>query len=256
MPKLIREGRFGPPKSYKTGAVMSSYPRPILGITMKREEMDVIKEPVDWIEVADLAARCKTTPKPVSAIACGNIKTFDLLESYNIPADNTTWPNLVKVVNTLLTAGCPWKTVVIDNTTDLSTAILRHLSATNNGMLADARKWAPAISAKVEQIIEVCSKLPCHFIILMHEETEKNETTSQVSTTPALFAKFRERVGGGLSQMFYQVIEGGKPMVYTQSQGFVKGIGARWPSDLPAKVGPLFNDIYGKAITTGEIEKP
>jgi hypothetical protein len=38
----------------------------------------------------------------------------------------------------------------------------------------------------------------------------------------------------------------GGPRILTQSFGYVKGIGCRWPANLPARVGPTFDDIYGK----------
>jgi hypothetical protein len=259
MSKLIREGRFGPPKSWKSGSIYSSYPRPLLALALKREELDIVREPVFWIDQDKLEDACKQSTKdmhPLAAIDLGMTgKDYQLEPLYQMPKDPTSWPNVVKAVNTITTKGCPWKTVVFDNTSDLSDAIQQHQAAINFGGNADPRKWAPAIGAKIQHLVVILGKLPCHTVIIMHQFTDKNEITSEISTLPLIYSSVRETIGSLLSQFFYQTMVNGQPTVLTKATGFVKGIGARWPSDLPVSISPpTFQNIYGAAIKSGEIE--
>ena len=61
-------------------------------------------------------------------------------------------------------------------------------------------------------------------------------------------SRFKDRIGALLSQFFYATKENGKAVVYTTDKGFVKGVGARWPADLPAVCGADFKSIYGKEL--------
>lgn len=271
MPKLIREGRFGPPKTFKTGAVVGTYPRPLLVLEMDAGGLDVIpatphkaataiKIDIEQKDVvfctpdkfSEWSSKPTTEQPQVLCLdltsAARNQITLDIKPLKN----PTTFPMIVTAINALLSGKCPWKTVVLDNTTSLSDAIYGYFASANEGIFADARKWAPAIGDKVKYILMECCKLPCHFVAIMHEDTDKNETTGEIRTEPMIYSKYRQIVGGGLSQFFYQCKRGGQPKILTNDNGFIKGLGPRWP-ELPNECGVTFNDIYGEAVKRGEI---
>lgn len=255
-PKVIRELRFGPAKCYKTGAVVSSYPRPLLCLQFDQEGLDIIKEPITSIGVDKLkdflnAAKAKgekyVEPKIYELDFCD--KNEKLMSAVYQPNGNSApFSNFVSTINDLVKICCPFKTVVIDSLSGVGDAILAHIAATSPSSLGSALKWAPMIGGKIYQCISVVTSLGCNVVFIMHASSpQTNETTASTDITPLLPSQWaRDRVGTLVSQFFYQCKDGGKPMIYTTDQVYVKGIGCRWPSNLPSKVGPLFNDIYGK----------
>lgn len=247
--KYIREGRMGPPFSYKTGAVVETYPKPMLVFEFDSGGLDVIKQPITRIKPSELPALCASKPEqlsPITAIEFTNEvkRQFSLdVKSY----DNTIAILFHDCVNYLVTKGCPWKTVVVDPVTGLNLAFVGHIGITDSGAMADARNWAYKVGVLVERTIMVIQGLQCHSVFIFHVETEKNEVTGEIITEPMVPSKFRTRVAGIFSQFFYAVIERGEPVVYAQSTGFVKGLGMKKPEKSPDKMGARFQDIYGKS---------
>lgn len=273
--KLIREGRFGPGKTFKTGSIVGTYPRPLLVLEVDAEGLDIIPEQqttrADYIKLEvtakdvvtikadDFDAWCK---KPISEqpkILCVDLanRTRQAISGDVKPQPNpNSFPAIFRTINTLLAANpCPWKTVVLDNTSSLSESVFGYFAATNATNFTDARKWAPDIGNKVKAIIAELCKLPCHFVVIMHEDTEKDETTGVIKTEPMIFSKYRQLVGSVVSQFFHQCVKNKKPVIETMDNGYIKGLGSRWP-ELPPDCGPTFNDIYGEAVKRGEVEKP
>ena len=105
--------------------------------------------------------------------------------------DNQSFPKLIATVNMILKSKCPWKTVLWDNLTRTSEFIHSYMAVENPNMLKDARQWAYGIGQKIGGINSQFVKLPCHYIVLMHETTEKNETTGSVVTEPMIFSQYR-----------------------------------------------------------------
>lgn len=254
MPLYIREGRFGPPKSFKTGAVVSSYPKPLLAFEFDPDGLSVVREPVKFITVEELPTLCKAEQAklpPITAIdfAALNMADFkvsrkQLSVDYVPTPDAVTFPKVAEAANAVLFQGCPWRTFVLDTVTGLSNRIYGHQSATKQAALADPRKWAGNIGMKVQDYLSALLTLPCHVVIIMHDQTEQNELTNTIARLPMIYSKVRESVGNLFSQFFYQQMEAGKPKVRTVDFELVRGIGCRWPQGLPATCGPLFDDIY------------
>jgi hypothetical protein len=48
--KYIREGRMGPPKSFKTGAVLGTYPKPLLCLEFDESGGDIIPSKGSGVE--------------------------------------------------------------------------------------------------------------------------------------------------------------------------------------------------------------
>jgi|SRR5882724_343562 len=273
--KLIREGRFGPGKTWKTGAIVNTYPKPMLVLELDSGGLDIISavapSRADYIKTDITSKDIKTITTPdelislqakttveQAIITCydfGNKKSKAISDAFEPQADSDSFPHFIKVANLVLTKPCPWKTVVLDNTTSLSNIIMGKLAAVNKGIFSDARKWSPAIGDKIKAVIAEFTCLPCHFVVIMHEATDKNETTGEIRTEPAIYSAYRQLVGTVLSQFFYQTKKNGKPVIITNDNGFIKGLGSRWP-EVPNECGVTFNELYGKAVINGEIEKP
>jgi hypothetical protein len=269
--KYIREGRFGAPKSFKTGAIVGTYPKPMLvfefnegGLDViptkpepagaNRIQMDCIQNDITYIDPVALEAACKTSPDKQPKITCldfSKFKAHAISEKYGFEGEKQGFQTFIDSFNKIVKNGCPWKTIVLDPTTDLIEMIIAHMTQTNKAAMEtkgsfDPRHWAPMAAGKLQQIMTAMNSLPCHTVYIMHSVTTENETTKEIRTTPMIVSQFRDRIGGCLSQFFYSTKEGEKPVIYTTDKGFVKGIGCRWPSNLPAVCGADFNSIYGK----------
>lgn len=256
---------MGPGKVWKTGAIVSSYPKPMLVLEGDEGGLDIITKPltINWVkkeEIASLLLKPTKDLPPITAWDFTGIKTGGVTDAYEVKKDFTTYPAFNSVCNQLITApNMPFKTVVIDSITRLQEVIECHNAAVNPGTLIDARKWAPNIGMKIKQTIAELCRLQCHVVFILHTDTDKNELTGEITTQPMMFSKQRELVGNLLSQFFYAGVDLGtppKPFVLTQPQMYVKGIGMRWPLGLPPKVGATFNEIYGQAVKDGEVEAP
>lgn len=268
----IREIRFGPPKCFKTGAVVGTYPRPMLvfefddggldifpnrGFVWPKDafhlSIDLFKEDIKFIKPEELEAECAKEP---SALAKVTAIDFSLMrmetpnDLYVPRAAAGGFETLIKCLSTLYKR-CPFATIVMDPITGLSELIHCHFAARNPTKLADAQKWAPGIGYQVTKLIGTMSLLSAHTVFLFHETPimEVDDETRQSSMVgvrvmlPSVQA--RTAVGGKCQQFLYQSRDMGKPFVQTQDFGSVKcGLGCRWPLGLPVKVGPLFKDIY------------
>jgi len=269
MNKLIREGRFGPPKTFKTGSVVGTYPRPLLLLNCdeggydifphKGEKVpasfipfEVYAEDITVIKPEDIDTYCKTSAEklpPVTVIDVVDMTKKRMMTEFYVPTANSGPLNdFVRCVNKLVTIGCPWRTVVVDSVTGLNEMVLSHVAATNQAILADPRKWAPLAGGKVAQMIGVMTSLPSHFVCIFHESYRENEKAQDFRVSPIVHSQIRDRIGGLFSQWFYQIKENGKPKIRTTDFGLVKGIGVRWPLNLPEVCGPTYKEIYGSSI--------
>jgi hypothetical protein len=249
--KLIREGRFGPPKCWKTGSVVSTYPKPLLVMQFDKAGTEVIETGVQILEpesklLTEYSNKEQKSLPEITAVDFHIGYAPKISENYSPAADSAPFRRIAACSN-VVAGKCPWATVVWDSTTYLSDFIYAHLSATNGGMLADPRKWAPAIGQKIASMITTAFCIPSHQVFIMHEQTEKNELTQAVRQQPMIYSTYREVVSGAMSQFFYQYSDNGVPTLRTKDTGFIKGIGARWPHNLPERITPpTYAEIYEK----------
>lgn len=250
--KLIREIRFGMPKQWKTGAVVSTYPRPLLALVFEEGGLDVVQEPIVYIkpsELAEMLTRSVDKIPPIVAIDFCDESKQVLTGMYAATGNREGFESVIMVINLLVQAKTmPFKTIVLDSITQMSEVILRHIAATQAAAMADARKWAGNIGLKIAQIMGVLNSVNAHVVYIMHAEMQQNEQTNEISVLPLVHSKLRNKIGALVSQFLYACKEGGKPVVYTTDKGFIKGIGCRWPANLPPVCGATFKDIYGKEL--------
>lgn len=270
--KLIREGRFGPPKAFKTGAIVGTYPKPMLVFSFDNGGLDVIPSkgekasrgavPLDITyediiftgpdQLKDWVKKPAAEQPKVLAVQCSDARWGEMSDAYRPDGDRKGFESFFHACNDLLRApACPWKTIVVDPITGLTEIVHRHFAATNSKLIEDARKWAPAIGYQVLKTIGTLTdpKLNCHFVATFHSTIDKNELSSEVFILPMVPSAFaRDRLGGVFQQWFYACKEGEKPVIYTTDRGLVKGIGARWPGGLPAVCGADFRSIYGGVV--------
>ena len=266
--KLIRELRIGPPKSFKTGAVVGTYPKPMLvflfdsnGLTIipsKKEppmkgyiDIDIISDDLKEITFNDLITYCKMPQDKLPKVTYIDFNKLNksgmTFEASPFPTDDA-YRTFVDAVNFLVSIGCPWATYVFDSTTSFFDCMKSSMAKNQAKTLEDARKWSPAIGGKVCQHIGVLNKLKCHCVYLAHSHMEKNEISGDISVLPLGPASFAEQAPGLVDNYIYQTMETGEAQVWTRPSGNVKAIGMRWPSRLPGKVGADFKSIYGKEL--------
>ncbi len=269
MNKLIREGRFGPPKTFKTGSVVGTYPRPLLLLNCdeggpdvfpsKTEKLpahflpfEVFAEDIVQIEADQFEAYCRKLPADLPPITVLNIvdmvKQRLMTTTYVPTANSAPLERFVTCVNKLIQVGCPWKTTVVDSVTGLTEIVLSHVASANPAVLLDARKWAPMAGNKVAQMIGVLTSTKAHFVCIFHESYRENEASQETRISPLVHSQVRDRIGGLFSQWFYQFKQNGKPMIRSSDLGLVKGVGTRWPLNVGDTCGPTFKDIYGGSL--------
>lgn len=254
----IREARMGPANTWKTGAVVGTYPRPLLVLEGDEHGLSVIRDPVEVVDTAGLrllAAKPREALPPLTAVyfdphppSTGSV----LIKEFGTVPDKETFPVFVEMFNVLFDVGCPWKTVVLDPLTRLNEIVQRYHASVKAGELADPRKWASSIGQKVAQVVYALKMLECHIVVILHASIDKDELTGQVSYSPMLYSRFRDSISNVMAQFVFAKLDKGQAVVLTRDDGYVTGLGCKWPTGLPAKVGPTFNDIYGNAVKTGE----
>lgn len=249
--KYIRELRMGPGKQWKTGAVVSSYPKPMLCFNFDQGGLDVIDQPIQYIPATELEPWCLKKPEelpPILAIDFSAIMKRQALEAYNPQAAKEPFKAYVRCINMLITKGCPWKTNVHDSCSGIGDFILNDIAETNSSSLGSALKWAPMIGQKIHQLMGVAYSTNSHVVFICHtSEPDKDETLGTISRKPLVPSQWlRDRITTLGSQVLFQIVEGGKPIVCTTNNDalFVKGLGCRWPKDLPAKCPADYKSIY------------
>lgn len=245
--QYIREGRIGPPKSWKTGAVVSTYRRPILVFNFDAGGLDIVTEKIEYVEPKQILAMSKLTTDqlpPITAVNFWDIVPQKVGVNFTPSGTGIPFITFVECINYLVDS-CPWKTIVLDPVTGLNERVISQVAITNSKAMEDPRKWASMVGSKVQQVINVMCMLKADSVCIMHTSLEKDEKTGTISTLPIIPSRAKERIGALFSQFFYACIEGGKPVIYTRARGWVSGIGARWPQNLPEVCGPTYKEIYG-----------
>jgi hypothetical protein len=267
--KYIRELRIGPPKSFKTGAIVGTYPKPMLvfmfdagGLDiipskpptandLNRVKLDILYSDIKKIQPSELPTLCKLKSEELPKVTLIDFTEGAkrlMTEQFTPFSDSKQYKDFNTCVNLLVQQGCPWKTFVLDSITSLVDSLMSHVASSQASWLSDARKWSPAIGGKVLQHVSVMTTLPLHCVFIGHSHMEKNETTGEISVLPLGPNRLSEQIGSLVSQYFYATCESGKAQVWTRPKGNVKAIGCRWPSDLPQVVDADFKSIYGKEL--------
>ncbi len=257
--KLIRELRMGPPKAWKTGAIVGSYPKPMLyfgydhgGVdiipSVKTEGYDIIHSDIEFVKAGTF--QVKDNPKPVTVVDYSTVSPVTLSLEYMPTKSQEGLQTFYKDYNQLSgKATLPYKTIVFDSVTGYTDIVLAHLASFNPNAMADARQWAYQAGNKVRQLILSATCLPAHVVFIMHSAIEKDELTQQIRELPSVYSGLRNDICGLFSQAFYATkTPMGKPVIWTNDKMFVKGIGPRWPAGLPQECAPDFKSIYGKEL--------
>lgn len=262
--KYIRECRMGPPKSFKTGAVVGTYPKPMLYFQFDAGGLDVIPPkgtppgtvPLDLFYEEIIFCKPDEVGTYLTSAEPPKVLCLDFTQERAPGMDLLFKPTATSIpLNAFVNAfnriaaqrPFPWQTVVLDSVTGFSDAILSHISQANPNALSDARQWAYQVGAKVRQTILAMTSWPCHVVFIMHSAIEKNEITGVITELPNVYSGLRNDIGALFSQFFYTTKQGTKPIIWTTDQMFVKGIGPRWPANLPPIVDPpTFQQIYGQ----------
>ena len=122
-----------------------------------------------------------------------------------------------------------------------------HLASFNPAGMADARYWAYQVGEKVRQLVCSATSLPCHVVFIFHTTPpEQDEQTKILLELPHVYSKLKGVIGGLFSQYFYACRNGTRPVLKTMDFMYVRGLGNRWPANLPNEVAPDFASIYGK----------
>lgn len=258
---------MGPTKRYKTGAIVGTYPKPMLvllfdqggldivpSVTAPRSslQMDVTAEEIVPCKPGDLATQLAKPdqPKVVSVNYFQDRKNPLETDLRAAVPDETMFINFVRDVGVLFDKkhALPWKTVVLDSVTGLQDLVFSFIASKNPGMLADARQWAFQIGQKVKNACAALTCLDAHVAIIMHSEFNKDDLTGMVTELPSVYSGLRNEIGCYFSQFFYAVLQNNIPMVSTTDYQYVKGLGMRWPVGLPAISPPDFKSLYGREL--------
>lgn len=271
--KLIREARMGLPKSFKTGAVVGTYPKPMLYFGFDRGGVDVIPSKAVIASMQPPLLKPNVSYEEIKFIKPGFLNEVALLpmdkqapvtavQYYEgIPLALTLDAKPTKAVMPFtnfigdynLLSGrteLPWRTIVIDSLTGFTDIVLNWIAGFNESMLLDARQWASCAGGKVRQMCLSATSLPCHVVVLLHMYIDKNEQTSEIRAMPNVYSQaLRDDFFGMFSQCFYSLKRmDGTPIICVSDRYPVAGIGPRWPLGLPQENSPDFQSIYGKEL--------
>jgi hypothetical protein len=271
--KFIREVRMGPPKSYKTGAVAGTYPKPMLYLGFDRGGIDVIPpksmvippglvvpdvryEEVEKIKpgiIGTWLAKPESEQPKILAVEYAQSDVMSMSLDMAPIKNQKPLQDFVNDYNAIagfINSGkpFPWKTVMLDSITGYEDAIMSYISSFNPSAFSDARQWAAQVGGKVRQTILTLTTWPCHIVVLMHSIVDKNELTGVVKEGPNVFSPgLRADIFGLFSQAFYATKTSmNVPVVWTDTKMYVSGIGSRWPIGLPPECAPDFKTLYGK----------
>ena len=271
--KLIREARMGAPKQFKTGAVVGTYPKPLIYWGFDRGGLDVIPSKGAARGTSDVLMDCtyedilfvkpnelpKQLTKPKAEqpkilaldFTASMINKFDL--SVGAIANQTPMLEFMTAYNEFAKLKTvPFETSVMDSITGYTDACLSYISSSNPNAMADARQWASQAGGLVRKITLSMTCLPCHVVVLLHSYIDVNEDTKVVREMPNVYSQvLRDDFFGLFSQVFYASKKAdGTPCIWPSDKYPVKGIGPRWPQGLAKENGPCFMDIYGKELGT------
>jgi hypothetical protein len=269
--KYIREARMGLPKQFKTGAIVGTYPYPMLYFGFDRGGLDVIPtkgarrgtndvlmnityDEVKFVKPSEIATWLAKSAAELPKILAVDFPLIMNNEfSLDTGATKCQTPmiefrdmyNKVVACKTL-----PFKTIVLDSVTGYTDACLSYISSANPNAMADARQWASQAGGLVRKVILSMTCLPCHVVVLLHSFIDKNEITQEVREHPNVYGQMlRDDFFGMFSQVFYAAKDAaGKPVIWPSDKYPVKGIGPRWPQGLPKECAPDFMAIYGKEL--------
>jgi hypothetical protein len=71
-----------------------------------------------------------------------------------------------------------------------------------------------AVRVEYQNFISQIVALPCHIIIVCHDEPEKDQVTGAISVKPALIGRLSTTIGGRFDFVFRTEVVGGKPLKY------------------------------------------
>lgn len=261
--KHIRELRVGQPKTYKTGAVINTYPKPMLVFEGDEGGLSISDHPITWLKdyaAFDLACKLSIDKQPpITAWQFANVGG-KLYDAYGpIPAKGAM-ANFNKFGNCLLQSGCPWKTFVLDPATELTELILGDFLVAEPNKMKDARKWAYPVGLKVAQTMQAFFTLKAHVVIIMHTAKEKEVNDEgqikRIYEEPVIYSKVRDFIGHIPDQYIYAGLRvvGGKREAYVDilPTSIMAGLGMRWPKHDKERIGATFEDIYGESVKKGE----
>ena len=247
--RQIKELRIGEPKTRKTDAVCSTYPRPLLLLNFDPFGPDVLKAG-DQVATSDLPALVNGTEALQDKIyVCDFASVAPRILASQYRGKENIGLKFIQSVNTLF-AKNPFKTVVLDSWSGMDPVINIFIQNLSNKEEMTLPLWGLA-GTKKEEILQAILSLACNVVVICHTEGKKDEVTGEIRIVPYGSGKFPERMGALFSQVFAAragTDSKGQPefKVLTCSQGLYKGLGARWPQGLPPVCGPFFNDIYSK----------
>lgn len=272
--KYIREGRMGAPKSFKTGAVVGTYPKPLLVFMFDEEGLSVIPsrgvvpppsyisidsvwEDIKFVRPEDIPGMLLTPAEQlprITAVDFCDTQEKVLTSSVAPIANRGPFDRFATMLNTLATHSfkgnpLPWKTVVLDPLTRFNDIVFAFVAACASDLMKDNRLSYPLVSAKIQQFVGVFTSLKAHVVCIMHVQSDKDEKLGNILETPMFYGSYRQKISSQFTSFFYACIEGGKPVVHTRNYNYARGVGATFPAGLPDPCAADFKSIYGKEIS-------
>jgi hypothetical protein len=99
---------------------------------------------------------------------------------------------------------------------------------------------------KIMEVIRSMKALPCHTILIAHEQYDKDELSGEIRMTPNVFGKLAAVIASEFNLVLYAKTQpdgkGGLRYVWqTQPAGFVKSAGSTYVTGLPPIVDQDFS---------------
>lgn len=228
---------LGPPRTHKT-RFFASVPKPA------------------WIfDVGNGALSLATDAKPgeINILRFGNTVASKIGTTHNRTPNAKPLEDFITEFNKLfdLPPDKLPKTVGIDDLSELANMVMEYVLAKTGKVQPEFQHWGMA-QEKIREIIRAGLDLPCHFILIAHDTTDKDELTGIVSIQPMVYGKLAGEIGRFFDDVFYARPGKDKdgspiPQFLAVPDGMVKTAGSRWNHKLmQQKVVPAnWQAIYG-----------
>lgn len=143
--------------------------------------------------------------------------------------------------------------VAIDELSELGNMVMEYVLQKTAKVQPEFQHWGMA-QEKIREIIRAGLDLPCHFILIAHDKTDKDEITGQVSIQAAIYGQLAGEIPRFFDDVFYA--DPGKdkdgspiPQFLCVPKDMVKVAGSRFNPQLAKQrvVAADWKAIYGDA---------
>jgi hypothetical protein len=141
-------------------------------------------------------------------------------------------------------------TICYDSLTSLSDIVLEYVLAMNGRNDPQFQDWGQAI-VKIEESIQSACSLAANFILIAHEQVQRDELTGSIRNDPMTIGKLSQKIAMYFDEVMYtdvvSVNNKNEVKLLTEPTGIVKTAGSRTRL-LEKHIDPTWTAIFGPGV--------